>query len=171
MDSQRYLYLWQNEKPPEITLSVKFLRLRGRRGLPARAWPSSNFPGTLVWARGLSSLGEGAALQCLLGCCICSPRCQGELVSRMSIECTMATGRLTSNRICVRERGKPGQMAPKLIASAAWEEPWGSSWTIACESRPPELCSGEVSVPPLAVLDMCFVAGPPLACLCRAVTV
>lgn len=111
MDSQRYLYLWQNEKPPEIILSVKFLRLRGRRRLPARAWPSSNFPGTLVWAWGLASLGEGAALQCLLGCCICSCRCQGELVSRMSIECTMATGRLTGNWICVRERGKKGSKA------------------------------------------------------------
>lgn len=59
MDSQRYLYLWQNEKPPEITLSVKFLRLRAGRGLPARAWPSSNFPGTLVWGSGaLASLGR-----------------------------------------------------------------------------------------------------------------
>lgn len=67
--------------------------------------------------------------------------------------------------ICVRERGKPGQMAPKLISSAAWEEPWGSSWTITCESRPPELCSGEVSLPPLAVLDLRFVAGPPSPCL------
>lgn len=65
----------------------------------------------------------------------------------------------------MRERGKPGQMAPKLISSAAWEEPWGSSWTITCESRPPELCSGEVSVPPLAVLDLRFVAGPPSPCL------
>ena len=111
MDSQRYLYLWQNEKPPEIILSVKFLRLRGRRGPPARAWPSSNFPGSLVWAWGLASLGEGAALQCLLGCCVCSRRCQGELVSRMSIECAMATGRLTGNWICVKERGKKGSKA------------------------------------------------------------
>ena len=62
--------------------------------------------------------------------------------------------------MCVRERGKPGQMTPKLTSSVAWEEI--SSWTITCESRPPELCSGEVKVPFLAVLDMCFVAGPPL---------
>ena len=65
MDSYRYLYLWQNEKAPEIALSMTFLRLRVGWSPPACTWAQLLL---LSWyGPGLPRLANGATLQVLTG--------------------------------------------------------------------------------------------------------